>query len=189
MKIRHHTHPVWLRELLRHPLKPAGPWAKAHGSDCVLPQAGAPGLLLNLTEHFIENECSCHGSIETFHLRLHGDVQVVVGKLENSSVQALTFIANHDRQRRVEGGFKEGLAIPRSGNPDAISAALELASFDPLQKRNREKRGGGSTDDLGVETGDGVGTGGNTEDSRGSGSPQQRAQIARILEFVQVENP
>ena len=25
MKTRHHTHPVWLRELLRHPLKPAAP--------------------------------------------------------------------------------------------------------------------------------------------------------------------
>ena len=32
MKTRHHTHPVWLRELLRHPLKPAAltvsrPWS------------------------------------------------------------------------------------------------------------------------------------------------------------------
>jgi len=86
-------------------------------------------------------------------------------------------------------GFKEGFATLRSGGPEAISAALQLASFDPLQEGNREKRGGGGTDNLGVETGDGVGTGGNTEDSCGSGGPQQRSQIARVLEFVQVKNP
>ncbi len=115
-------------------------------------------------------------------------MQVVVCKPHNFRAHAPTFIANHDRQRRVEGGFKEGLAIPRSGNPDAISAALQLAGFDLLQHGNREKGSGGGTDDFGVETGDGVGTGGNTEDFCGSRRAQQRPQVARILELVQVKN-
>ena len=116
-------------------------------------------------------------------------MQVVVRKLENGRAQAPTFIANHNGKRRLEMCFKEGFSTLRNGGPEVISTALELTSFDPLEKRNREKRGGGSTDDLGVETGDGVGTGGKTEDSCGSGSPQQRPQIARILELVQVKNP
>ena len=116
-------------------------------------------------------------------------MQEVLCKLENSSAQTLTFIANHDGKRRLEMCFKQGLSTLWSGGPEVKSTALQLASFYPLQKRNREKRSGGSTNDLGVETGDGVGTGGNTEDSCGSGGPQQRSQIARILELVQVKNP
>ena len=121
-------------------------------------------------------------------MRLHGNVQVVVGKLENGRVQAPTFIANRNGKRRLEMCFKEGFATLRSGSPEVISAALQLASFDPLQKGHREKRGSRGTNDLGVETGDGVGTGGNTEDSRGSGGSQQRPKIARILEFAQVKD-
>ena len=113
---------------------------------------------------------------------------MVVGEAENLRAQAPTFIAYRNGKRGPELCFKEGFATLRSGGPEVISTTLQLASFDPLQEWNREKRGSRGPDDLGVETGDGVGTGGNTEDSCGSGGSQQRSKIARILKFAQVKD-
>ena len=63
-------------------------------------------------------------------------MQVVVCKPENSRAQAPTLIANHNDQGRLEVCFKEGFSTLRRSGPDAISAAFQLAGFDPLQKGN-----------------------------------------------------
>ncbi len=113
----------------------------------------------------------------------------MIRQLQDGSLQAPTLIADRNRQRRPKADLKKGASTLRGRGPEIISTALELLRFESLQKRNREQRSRRGPDDLGVETGDGAGTGRHTEDSRGTGTAQKCADVPWILDLVQVENP